>query len=117
MIHVDDSLLLLPLKWARECFIPVIEQRFQITYELAYEVGHSFSFLKRLHTITSDGIVIRQPASYIEQMKTIMDHFVLLSVAQGTTSLEAAKDMSKELSFEDASKYRQAVGTATMVFR
>ena len=43
MIHVDDSLLLLPLKWARECFIPVIEQRFQITYELAYQVGHSFS--------------------------------------------------------------------------
>ena len=73
MIHVDDSLLLLPLKWARECFIPVIEQRFQITYELAYEVGHSFSFLKRLHTITSDGIVVRQPSSYIEQMKTIMN--------------------------------------------
>ncbi|CAE7534628.1 GIP [Symbiodinium sp. CCMP2592] len=38
MIHVDDSLLLLPLQWARECFLPVIEQRFQITYELAYKV-------------------------------------------------------------------------------
>ena len=40
---------------------------------LLYEVGHSFSFLKRLHTITSDGIVVRQPSSYIEQMKTIMN--------------------------------------------
>ena len=115
MIHVDDSLLLLPLKWARECFIPVIEQRFQITYELAYEVGHSFSFLKRLHTITSDGIVIRQPASYIEQMKTIMDVKQNSRQRVPCWSELRAKDMSKELSFEDASKYRQAVGTALYI--
>ncbi|CAE7338131.1 GIP [Symbiodinium sp. CCMP2592] len=73
MIHVDDSLLLLPLPGARECLLPVIEQRFQITYELAYEVGHSFSFLKREHTITDQGIVICQPSSYIEQMKQTMN--------------------------------------------
>ena len=115
MIHVDDSLLLLPLKWARECFIPVIEQRFQITYELAYEVGHSFSFLKRLHTITSDGIVVRQPSSYIEQMKTIMNVKQNNRQRVPCWSELRAKDMSRELNFEDASKFRQAVGTALYI--
>ena len=115
MIHVDDSLLLLPLKWARECFIPVIEQRFQITYELPYEVGHSFNFLKRLHLITSERIVIRQPTSYIEQVKATMN------VAQNNRqrvpcwSELRAKDMSRELNPEEASKFRQAVGTALYI--
>ncbi|CAE7239501.1 GIP [Symbiodinium sp. CCMP2592] len=115
MIHVDDSLLLLPLQWARECFLPVIEQRFQITYELAYEVGHSFSFLKREHTITEQGIVIRQPSSYIEQMKQTMNVTQNNRQRVPCWSELRAKDTTRELNHTDASKFRQAVGTALYI--
>ncbi|CAE7622817.1 GIP [Symbiodinium sp. CCMP2592] len=115
MIHVDDSLLLLPLQWARECFLPVIEQRFQITYELAYEVGHSFSFLKREHTITEQGFVIRQPSSYIEQMKQTMNVTQNNRQRVPCWSELRAKDTTRELNHTDASKFRQAVGTALYI--
>ena len=116
MIHVDDSLLLLPLDWALKCFIPVIQQRFQITYEVAHATGDSFRFLKRLHTITDQGITIRQPSSYIHQMQAIMN------VKQNTRQRVPCwpelrnKDDTPELSIEEASKFRQAIGTKLLHF-
>ena len=115
MIHVDDSLLLLPLDWARDCFIPTVQQRFQITYELAYEVGHSFSFLKRLHTLTEHGITIRQPTSYITHMKEIMNVKENVRQREPCWSELRAKDTTCELDHVEASKFRQAVGTALYI--
>ena len=106
MIHVDDSLLLLPLDWALKCFIPVIQQRFQITYEVAHEPGDSFRFLKSLHSITDQGITIRQPSSYIQQMQTIMN--VKQSSRQRVPCWPElrSKDNTPELSIEEASRFR-----------
>ncbi|CAE7943570.1 RXLR161 [Symbiodinium sp. KB8] len=101
MIHVDDSLLLLPLDWALKCFIPVIQQRFQITYEVTHEPGDSFRFLKSLHSITDQGITIRQPSSYIQQMQTIMN--VKQSSRQRVPCWPElrSKDNTPELSIEE----------------
>ena len=115
MIHVDDSLMLLPLDWALKRFIPVVQQKFQITYEVAHAPGDSFRFLKRLHCITEQGITIRQPASYIQQMQTIMN------VKQNSRQRVPCwpelrnKDNTPELSIEEASKFRQAIGTALYI--
>ena len=115
MIHVDDSLMLLPLDWALKRFIPVVQQKFQITYEVAHAPGDSFRFLKRLHCITEQGITIRQPASYIQQMQTIMN------VKQDSHQRVPCwpelrnKDNTPELSVEEASKFRQAIGTALYI--
>ena len=115
MIHVDDSLMLLPLDWALKRFIPVVQQKFQITYEVARAPGDSFRFLQRLHSITEQGITIRQPASYIQQMQTIMN------VKQNSRQRVPCwpelrnKDNTPELSIEEASKFRQAIGTALYI--
>ena len=115
MIHVDDSLMLLPLDWALKRFIPVVQQKFQITYEVAHEPGDSFRFLKRLHSITEQGITIRQPASYIQQMQTIMN--VKQNPRQRVPCWPELrnKDNTPELSIEEASKFRQAIGTALYI--
>ena len=114
MIHVDDSLLLLPLEWALKCFIPVIEQRFQITYEVAHQ-RDSFQFLKRRHTLHEHGITIRQPTSYIQQMQNIMD--VKQNARQRVPCWPELrnKDNTSELSVADASRFRQAIGTALYI--
>ena len=61
MVHVDDSLMLLPLQWALKEFLPVVKSKFEVTFDVASKPGDEFSFLKRQHVIMEDMIVIRPP--------------------------------------------------------
>ena len=115
MIHVDDSILLLPLQWALNVFLPVVRSRFQVTVEMAWKCGDEFSFLKRKHTILDDRIVIQQPPQYIEHMAAVLG--VKPNNRQRVPCMQELrdKDTSELLSPSEASKFRAAVGTGLCI--
>ena len=65
LLHADDELCLAPVDWLRETFIPKLQQRFEISFEIACEVGDSFTYLKRKHT----GIPFSSRASWCKPPK------------------------------------------------
>ncbi|OLQ15349.1 Retrovirus-related Pol polyprotein from transposon TNT 1-94 [Symbiodinium microadriaticum] len=112
LLHADDELCLAPVDWLRETFIPKLQQRFEISFEIACEVGDSFTFLKRKHTILEQGILVQTPEVYIHQMANILG--IKHASKQNTpyTPELIKEDRTKPLCSADASKFRSALGVA-----
>ena len=115
MVHVDDSLMLLPLRWALEVFLPVVKSRFEVTFEIASKIGDEFSFLKRKHVILEDMIVIRQPPQYIEHMAALLE--VKPQPRQRTPCIQQLRDRDESdfLNAADSAKFRAGVGIALYI--
>ena len=115
MVHVDDSLMLLPLQWALKEFLPVVKSKFEVTFDVASKPGDEFSFLKRQHVIMEDMIIIRPPPQYIEHMAEVLG--VKPNLRQRTPCIQQLrdKDESALLSAADASKFRAGVGIALYI--
>ncbi|CAE7512900.1 unnamed protein product [Symbiodinium natans] len=112
MVHVDDSLTLAPLTWIHSAFLPLIKSRFECTYEVAMQVGDTFDFLKRKHTITEHGILIEMPKSYIKQMAETLGVNYSHSWKHKSPCHPdlLGADTSPALDEAKASKFRSAVG-------
>ena len=112
LLHADDELCLAPVDWLRETFIPKLQQRFEVSFEIACEVGDTFTFLKRKHTILEHGILVQTPEVYIHQMASILG--IKHASKQNTpyTPELIKEDRTKPLCSADASKFRSALGVA-----
>ena len=112
LMHVDDGLTLGPLEWLKQKYIPTLKTKFEISVEIAYRLGDSFSFLKRKRTILESGILIETPETYIRHMASILD--VKHTTKHNTPYLAdlIQDDRSAALGPADAAKYRSALGVA-----
>ena len=64
MTHVDDFLTIAKTRWIRQTYIPLLEQEFQLSYDVATHPGDSFRFLKREHALVDDGSIVKPSSDY-----------------------------------------------------
>ena len=115
LVHVDDNQVLCPTNWLQSAFIPILKSRFEISVEVAWQVGDQISFLKRLHTITETGVRINLSEQYALNMAKILGARPSDRAQTPDLAQFAGHDSTPLLSEADGSKFRPVVGVALYV--
>ena len=90
----------------------MIKKASQVSYQIATHEGDTLKFLKRLHVITSDGIVVQPSGDYAAKTYDILEVPVGKQAKTPCTKEVLLPDSSPELSPAKAGKYRSAVEIA-----
>ena len=112
LLHVDDLLVTGHADKVEKELIPALKGSYKISCSIMKEMGDELTFLKRLHVLVSDALMLIRPHhKHVAQLKEIMaihpKAFPKKTPAHPAIDNE---DNTAELSEEDLTKYRSAVG-------
>ena len=116
LVHVDDLNLVAKTLWLKQTFIPLMEERFEVSYAIASEPGDTYQFLKRTHLLTPAGIIVQAPEVYAQRLAEVVG----LKPGGKTVATPCTKellglDATDLIGQEDARKFRTGVGIAMYV--
>ena len=111
MLHVDDLLFTGSRKFWTETFLPLMQQKFSVSYNVLGEVGSAVSFLKRRLVMMDDGIMLVPGTATSKVVECFEKHFGHARVQKVPTDASLQQeDHSQFLSAEDSKKFRSVIG-------
>ena len=111
MLHVDDLLFTGNLVFWRDVFLPTMQQKFSISFNVLGCEGSEIAFLKRRLVRLSDGIMVVPGTTVEKVLKCFEGLFGTVRVQK--TPCEAGiqqEDQSQQLEPQDSSSYRSIIG-------
>jgi hypothetical protein len=111
MLHVDDLLFTGNLVFWRDVFLPTMQQKFSISFNVLGCEGSEIAFLKRRLVRLSDGIML-VPGTTVEKVLKCFEGF-FGKVPLQKTPCEAGiqqENQSQQLEPQDSSSYRSIIG-------
>ena len=111
MLHVDDLLFTGSRKFWNETFLPLMQQKFSVSYNVLGEVGSTVSFLKRRLVMMDDGVMLVPGTAASKVVECFEKHFGHARVQKVPTDASLQQeDHSQFLSAEDSKKFRSVIG-------
>ena len=107
MLHVDDLLFTGSLVFWRDVFLPTMQQKFSISFNVPGCEGSKISFLKRRLVKLADGIMVA-PGTAVEKVLSCFENLfgqVRLQKTPCKTGIQQG-DLSQQLGPGDSSSYR-----------
>eukprot|EP00435_Cladocopium_sp_Y103_P015276 s4186_g3.t1 len=111
MLHVDDLLFTGEQKFWSQTFLPLMQQKFSVSYNVLGSEGSEISFLKRRLVMLSDGMMIVPGTSAAKVIECFEKHFGAARVQRipCDSSLQQ-EDNSQYLNSNDARNFRSVIG-------
>jgi len=111
MLHVDDLLFTGRRQYWSQVFLPLMKQKFNVSFSEIGEPGTEISFLKRRLIRVSDGLVI-VPGTTVSKVVESFEKLFGVARLQKIPCDAAVQqdDSSKLLSPQDAKNYRSIIG-------
>ena len=109
--HVDDLLVTGTKKFWSETFLPMMQQKFSISFNVLGEVGSEVNFLKRRIKLLEDGIMLTPGTQTAKVVECFGKHFGRARAQK--IPCDAAlqrEDNSQKLNPVDAKNFRSVIG-------